>query len=62
VAFKDSTGHRDRSQTCQVASAEASELLGKEAAVLMPTGTMAQQIALRIWSGRRAQSRFDVEA
>jgi threonine aldolase len=29
------------------------ELLGKEAAVFMPTGTMAQQIALRIWSDRR---------
>lgn len=29
------------------------DLLGKEAAVFMPTGTMAQQIALRIWSGRR---------
>ncbi len=29
------------------------ELLGKEAAVFMPTGTMAQQIALRIWSERR---------
>jgi threonine aldolase len=28
-------------------------LLGKEAAVFMPTGTMAQQIALRIWSDRR---------
>jgi threonine aldolase len=31
----------------------AAELLGKEAAVFMPTGTMAQQIALRIWSDRR---------
>jgi threonine aldolase len=32
------------------------ELLGKEAAVFMPSGTMAQQIALRIWcerAGRR---------
>ena len=28
-------------------------LLGKEAAVFMPTGMMAQQIALRIWSERR---------
>lgn len=27
-------------------------LLGKEAAVFLPTGTMAQQIALRIWSER----------
>src|SRR6185312_469921 len=30
--------------------AEMAELLGQEAAVLMPSGTMAQQIALRIWS------------
>jgi len=28
-------------------------LLGKEAAVVMPSGTMAQQIALRIWCDRR---------
>jgi threonine aldolase len=28
------------------------DLLGKEAAVLMPSGTMAQQIALRIWCDR----------
>jgi threonine aldolase len=28
-------------------------LLGKEAAVFMPSGTMAQPIALRIWSDRR---------
>jgi threonine aldolase len=29
------------------------ELLGTEAAVFMPSGTMAQQIALRIWSERK---------
>jgi threonine aldolase len=29
------------------------QLLGKEAAVFMPSGTMAQQIALRIWTDRR---------
>ncbi|MDR3691864.1 MAG: beta-eliminating lyase-related protein [Fimbriimonas sp.] len=29
---------------------ELSDLLGKEAAVFMPSGTMAQQIALRIWA------------
>lgn len=28
-------------------------VLGKEAAVFLPSGTMAQQIALRIWSGRQ---------
>jgi len=32
---------------------EIAQLLGKEAAVFMPSGTMAQQIALRIWSERR---------
>ncbi len=32
---------------------EVAELLGKEAAVFMPSGTMAQQIALRIWSDKR---------
>ncbi|GAC1479636.1 MAG: aminotransferase class I/II-fold pyridoxal phosphate-dependent enzyme [Candidatus Dormibacteria bacterium] len=29
---------------------EIATLLGKEAAVLMPSGTMAQQVALRIWA------------
>ena len=32
---------------------EIASLLGKEAAVFMPSGTMAQQIALRIWSERK---------
>ena len=32
---------------------EIAALLGKEAAVYMPSGTMAQPIALRIWSERR---------
>lgn len=31
---------------------ETAELFGKEAAVFMPSGTMAQPIALRIWSDR----------
>jgi threonine aldolase len=31
----------------------AAELLGKESAVFMPSGTMAQQIAARIWCDRR---------
>ncbi len=31
---------------------EIAALLGKEAAVFLPSGTMAQQIALRIWAGR----------
>jgi threonine aldolase len=32
---------------------EVAELLGKESAVFMPSGTMCQQIALRIWTQRR---------
>lgn len=32
---------------------EMAELLGKEASVFFPSGTMAQQIALRIWSDRK---------
>lgn len=32
---------------------DMAELLGKEAAVFMPSGTMCQQIALRIWASRR---------
>jgi len=32
---------------------EIATLLGKEAAVFMPSGTMAQQIALRIWTDQR---------
>jgi threonine aldolase len=32
---------------------EIAELLGMEAAVFMPSGTMAQQIALRVWTDRR---------
>jgi threonine aldolase len=35
---------------------EVARELGKEAAAFMPSGTMAQQIALRIWCERRANS------
>jgi threonine aldolase len=34
---------------------EAAGMFGKQAAVFMPSGTMAQQIALRIWCDRRAR-------
>lgn len=34
---------------------EIAELLGKEAALFVPSGTMAQQIALRTWADRRGQ-------
>ncbi len=33
--------------------ADVAQLLGKEAAVFMPSGTMCQQIALRIWTDSR---------
>jgi threonine aldolase len=36
---------------------EIAQLLGKEAAVFMPSGTMAQQIALRIWAERTGRQR-----
>jgi threonine aldolase len=36
---------------------EMARLLGKEAAVFMPSGTMCQQIALRIWSERTGKRR-----
>ena len=35
---------------------QTAELLGKEAAMFMPSGTMAQQVALRIWSERTGQN------
>jgi threonine aldolase len=35
---------------------EVADLLGKPAAVFMPTGTMAQQCALRIWADRSGHS------
>jgi threonine aldolase len=37
---------------------EIADLLGKEAAVFLPSGTMAQQIALRIWSERKHSATF----
>lgn len=37
---------------------QLAELLGKQAAVFMPSGTMAQQIAMRIWSERRENNTF----
>ncbi|HWA82585.1 MAG TPA: beta-eliminating lyase-related protein [Fimbriimonadaceae bacterium] len=36
---------------------ELATLLGKESAVFMPSGTMAQQIALRIWAGQAGNPR-----
>jgi threonine aldolase len=58
-ALADETGEDERmdmygsGERIERLEQQIAELLGKEAAVFMPTGTMAQQIALRIWSDRR---------
>lgn len=41
---------------------EIAELLGKPAAVFMPSGTMAQQCALRVWSDRTGHRTVAVHA
>jgi threonine aldolase len=46
----DSYGAGERIERLE---ARIAEMLGSEASVFMPSGTMAQQIALRIWSDRR---------
>jgi threonine aldolase len=46
----DSYGSGERIERLE---ARTAELLGKQSAVFMPSGTMAQQIAARIWSERR---------
>ena len=38
------------------------ELLGCEAGVFMPSGTMAQQIAMRIWCEQASRPRFAMHA
>ena len=42
--------------------AEIAELLGKPAAAFMPSGIMAQQCVLRVWSDRQASKRVAVHA
>jgi threonine aldolase len=37
---------------------QVAKLLGKEKAIFLPTGTMAQQIALRIWSQRTGNNKL----
>ena len=55
----DATGEDERAdiygsgERIERLEARIAKILGKEAAVFMPSGTMAQQIALRIWSDRR---------
>jgi len=41
---------------------EIASLLGKKAAVFMPSGTMAQQIAMRLWSERNKNNTFACHA
>ncbi len=41
---------------------QVAELLGKPAAVMFPSGTMAQQSTLRVWSDRRASRRIAIPA
>lgn len=43
-----------RGETIGKFERKLAEMLGKEAAVFFPSGTMAQQIALRVWSDRKA--------
>ncbi|MGH2516637.1 MAG: beta-eliminating lyase-related protein, partial [Ktedonobacterales bacterium] len=49
---EEATDHYGEGELIADFEHEVSGLLGKEAAVFMPSGTMAQQIALRIWSER----------
>lgn len=59
AALVEATGEDERTdvygsgERIEALEHRVAELLGREAAVFMPTGTMAQQIALRIWSERR---------
>jgi threonine aldolase len=47
-------GHYGEGEVVERLEERIATLLGKEAAVFMPSGTMAQQIALRIWCDRAA--------
>jgi threonine aldolase len=49
--------HYGAGDVIETVERRVAELLGHEAAVLMPSGTMAQQIALRIWCDRAGNSR-----
>jgi threonine aldolase len=53
-AAEDDRGDRyGEGETLAAFERDVATLLGKPAAVFMPSGTMAQQIALRVWSDRR---------
>ncbi|MFJ8636125.1 threonine aldolase family protein [Streptomyces sp. NPDC093568] len=46
----------------EVLEEQTAALLGKEAAAFFPTGTMAQQVALRCWAGRTGDSTVALHA
>jgi threonine aldolase len=59
LAYVDEqTPHIGRGNPVQVLEKRVAELLGKQAAVLLPTGKMAQQIALRLHCERRGHNTF----
>jgi len=45
-----------------VLEGQVAELLGKPAAVMFPSGTMAQQSTLRVWSDRQGDRRIAIPA
>jgi threonine aldolase len=45
-----------------VLESQVAELLGKPAAVMFPSGTMAQQSTLRVWSDRQGERRIAIPA
>src|SRR5262245_39022585 len=49
--------HYGRGDVVESFERDVARLLGKEAAVFMPSGTMAQQIALRLWCDRAGSRR-----
>src|SRR5689334_4922912 len=48
----DAVGDRYGDGPVRILEERVAALLGKPAAVAFPTGTMAQQVALKIWAGR----------
>jgi threonine aldolase len=60
AAWTDPAAARDhygRGEVVEGFERDVARMLGKEAAVFMPSGTMAQQIALRLWCDRAGSRR-----
>ncbi|MBF6591448.1 MAG: DegT/DnrJ/EryC1/StrS family aminotransferase [Ktedonobacterales bacterium] len=53
VGTAEESDHYGEGELIEDFEREVAELLGKESALFLPSGTMAQQIALRIWSERK---------